>query len=252
MREKAISFFNEQAQDYDSKYKKSNDVRSFIFSERKRIVLEMLGRGDLMRILDIGCGPGVYANELAPRCRELYGVDPARKMIELARFKRPPNAEFSVGGIENLGFADNFFDAAICVGVLEYLEDVERGIEEVARVTKRGGIAIFTAPNAESLLNKLDYWMRVILKLLGRKIVKMDLSMSFMDYDFQPRLLSKRMVESALARHHFRVEVSRFHIFRLSFLNRITPRLSLFLAKRLNFSSNRFFAVNYIVKARKI
>ncbi len=249
MRQDVIKFFDDQASDYESSYKRIDDLRSFIFSERKRIVLNMLG-GSFERILDIGCGPGVYADELSGRCRRLYGVDNSEEMIEIAGDKKYANAEFSTGNMEDLKFQDGFFDAAVCVGVLEYLDDIEAGIREVARVTRKGGAAIFTAPNAESLLNKLDYWMRAVLKTAG-KFINMDLAGSFMNYDFQPRLFGKSTIDSLLEKYGFKVEDSKFHIFRISFLNRMNPGLSLGLAKRLNFISSRFLAINYIVKAKK-
>ena len=136
MKEKVVKFFNEQASDYKNKYEKINDLRSFIFFERKRLVLDMLGK-DCKRALDVGCGPGVYADELVESCDELYGIDISSEMIEIANNKHYSKAKFSVGSIENLQFKDNFFDSVICVGVLEYLDDIEKGIKETARVIKK-------------------------------------------------------------------------------------------------------------------
>ena len=203
------------------------------------------------KILDVGCGPGVYADELSARCDELYGIDISDNMIEMAKAKHLSNAQFSVGKIESLQYKNSYFDAVICTGVLEYLDDVEKGIQEVARVTKNDGVAIFTAPSASSILNKLDYCMRSVLKAL-RAVIRIDTSKSFMDYDFQHKLLSKKQIACLLQKHGFEIEKEKFHIFRLSFLNRIAPRISLLLAKKLNFVSSSLLAMNYIVKAKKI
>jgi len=249
-KEKVTRFFDEQALDYKDKYGHDTDVRSFIFSERKRLVLEMLG-SNFTRILDVGCGPGVYAEELSSRCEELYGIDVSSKMIEMAKAKNLPNAKFSIGRIEDLQFQSSFFDAVVCVGVLEYLDDIEKGIREVARITRGNGVAIFTSPSASSILNKLDYYMRLALKTL-RGVMRIDISKSFVNYDFQPRLLHKKQIEFLLLKHGFKIEKEKFHIFRISFLNRISPKLSLFLAKKFNFISARLLAINYIVRARKI
>lgn len=248
--EKVSRFFNEQALDYKDKYDRDTDIRSFIFSERKKIVLEMLG-SNFGRILDVGCGPGVYAEELSRKCDELYGIDISSKMIEIAKTKNLPNAKFSVGRIEDLQYKNSYFDAAVCVGVLEYLDDVESGIREVARVTRNNGVAIFTAPNISSVLNKLDHCMRLALKAL-RVLIRIDISKAFMNCDFQSKLLHKKKIELLLQKHNFKIEEERFHIFRISFLNRIAPRLSLLLAKKLNFISSSLLAINYIVRARKV
>jgi ubiquinone/menaquinone biosynthesis C-methylase UbiE len=249
MKENVARFFDDQASDYNGKYGQVNDLRSFIFSERKKIVLGMLGAGQ-GKVLDIGCGPGVYADELVKRCNKLYGVDVSHEMISIAKEKQHRNAEFSVGSIEKLQFQDEFFDATVCIGVLEYLDSVESGIKEVARVTRENGIAIFTSPNASSILNKLDYCIRVIFKAT-RRILKIDITKSFMNYDFEPKLLYSADLESLLKKHGFAVERSVFHVFRISFLNRLSPRLSLFIAKKLNFVSGRYLAINYVVKAVK-
>ncbi len=226
-----------------------HDLRSYIFSERKKIVFSMLGK-DFKKILDIGCGPGVYADELSKRCEEFYGVDISPEMINMAKSKKYGNAKFSIGEIENLQFKDELFDGVICVGVLEYLDNIEDAVKEIARVTKKNGIAIFTVPNASSALNKLDYYMRVILKA-ARKVIKIDISKSFMNYDFKPKLIYRRKLGALLREYGFEIKESRFHIFRISFLNRLNPRLSLFLARKCNFISSEFLATNYIVKARK-
>lgn len=250
MQEKVTRYFDEQAAGYHDKYETVDDMRSFIFSERKALVLEMLG-GSYDRMLDIGCGPGVYTDKLAERSNNLYGVDISEEMIAIAKKKGYPNAVFSVGGIEKMEFGDNFFDAVVCVGVLEYLNDIDAAVKEVARVAKKDAVIIFTAPNASSILNKLDHMMRSVLKAFN-KYIKIDMSKSFMNYDFQPRLISKKELEPILKKYGLKVEERRFHIFRLSFLNRLSSGLSLFLAKHLNFISSRFLAINYIVKARKI
>jgi ubiquinone/menaquinone biosynthesis C-methylase UbiE len=247
---KVVRFFDEQAVDYDDQYQKPDGVRSFIFSERKKIVLDMIGRG-YEKILDIGCGPGVYADALIGRCKTLYGVDVSKEMIDIAAKKAYPNAVFSVGSIEKIGFEDGFFDGLVCVGVLEYLEDPEKAVGEASRVMRSGGAAVFTAPNASSILNKLDYALRGVIRKLSA-FVRLDIGKSFMSYDFVPSLMNSRRINTMLEKHGFRIEAARFHIFRLSILNRVSPRLSLFLSKKLNFVSGRWIAANYIVKARKI
>lgn len=249
MKKVIADFFDDKAREYYDKYQKVDDIRSFIFEERKKKVLSML-KGRYARILDIGCGPGSYSRELSARCDELYGVDASEKMIALAAAKRFDNVVFSVGTVEHLRFKDGFFDAVVCVGVLEYLDDIETGIKEIARVTCPGGIAIFTAPNASSVLNKLDYLARKLLKW-ARAFIRIDLAGSFMNYNFKPNLLGPGSIEPVLNKNGFTVNQRIFHIFRFSPLNRMSPALSLWTAKKLNFVKNRYTAINYIVSAKK-
>ncbi len=251
MNNKAVNkYFDAHAPDYDSAYLAPRDLRSFIFNERKRIVLDMF---DLTsgRVLDIGCGPAVYTDKLSASGYEIYGVDPSEKMVEIARDKNFKNAKFTVGDIEGLAFADNFFDGVLCVGVLEYLKGIDKGIKEAARVTRPGGIAVFTVPNGLSLLNRLELLLRKIIKI-SYKASKIGAIKSLIDYDYESRLISKKELTRALNKNGFKIEESRFHIFRLSFLNKISPRIALFIAQKMNFVSSPLLAVNYIVKCKKI
>ncbi|MBU1913139.1 MAG: class I SAM-dependent methyltransferase [Candidatus Omnitrophica bacterium] len=242
-------YFDFSAINYNLAYKKADDVKSFIFHERKRIVLDMF---DVKsgKVLDIGCGPAVYTDNLSEAGYEIYGVDSSERMIEIAKSKNFKNAKFFVGTVENIKFADNFFDGVLCVGVLEYLNSIEDGIKEIARVTKHGGIVIFTVPNGLSLLNKLDLLLRNIVKFAYR-LLKVNIIKRVMCFDYESKLVYKNELDAVLERNGFKVENSRFHIFRLSFLNKIYPKAVILIAKKMNFISSPLLAINYVVKCRK-
>jgi len=240
--DKIARYFNSTACEYAARYEAVTDVSSFIFNERKRLIFEMfeLERG---RVLDVGCGPGVYTDRLSEAGLDVYGIDYSGEMIEIAKSKNFKNAVFSVGRADNLKFEDNFFDSVLCVGVLEYIDDLREAIREIARVTRKGGTAIFTAPIRESLLNRLDASLRNLLRVcaMGR----------FINQSYQARLISGRDLVSALEKSGFRVEEKRFHIFRLTFLNKLWPRLALAVAKEMNFVSGPLFSANCIFRCRK-
>lgn len=243
-------YFDQNAKDYNLAYDKVRDLKSFIFNERKKMVLGMF---DLKggKVLDIGCGPGVYTDRLCESGFEAYGVDPSEEMIRIAKQKGFKNAKFFVGNAENLGFDDGYFDGALCVGVLEYLISIEDGIKEVARVTKPGGIAIFTGPNGSSLLNKFDSLSRGITKY-GYDVLKIKALKSAIDHEYNSSLLCRAELDKILKRNGFMIEEWRFHLFRLSFLNKAFPRMALWIAKKMNFTSHPLLAINMIVKCKKI
>ena len=250
VKETVDKYFDYTAAGYNEAYENVTDVRSFIFKERKRIALDMftLKKG---RVLDIGCGPAVYTDRLLASGHEVYGVDVSEKMITLAESKGFKNAHFFVGTAEKLDFPDRFFDGALCIGVLEYLDSFEEAIKETARVIRDGGIAIFTVPNAASLLNQCEHWLRAIVKAMY-KLFRMKMIKSLIDFDYHSRSFYKEELEGALKRSGFEIEESCFHIFRMSFLNKISPAIAFAIVKRMNFISSRFFAANYIVKCRKV
>lgn len=67
-----------------------------------------------MRVLDVGCGPGRHAFELARRGIVVHGVDISRRFVELAREGAPDGATFERVDARALSF-DREFDAAICL-----------------------------------------------------------------------------------------------------------------------------------------
>lgn len=89
-------------------------------------------------IIDIGCGPGVYA-PLALGCRYV-GVDIALEMLRLGR-QQNPNAIFLQGDACALPLGDGVADCAVAMGSLSHMEDAEfrRAVKEIARALRLGG-----------------------------------------------------------------------------------------------------------------
>lgn len=240
-------YFDQQADEYLATYDRQDDLRSFIFSERKRIVFELFDAPG-GTVLDIGCGPGVFADRLSQlKCRT-YGVDLSQKMAALAQGRGFPLSSFMVGGIVQLPFKDNSFDSVLCSGVLEYLTEIESAIKEMSRVLKPGGRLIVTFPNKSSWLNQIDQLSRSLLLFLQR--LKLPVG-RLINSDYRPRYLSPKQLHRLLDQSGFVVEAVRFHIFRLTLLNKVSPNSALKLARRMNFVSGRFLGINAVVRARR-
>jgi SAM-dependent methyltransferase len=94
-----------------------------------------------MRVLDVGCGPGALAVELAGRVGEhnVSAIDPA-PLFAAACQARIPGADVREGVAESLPWDDGTFDAAMCSLVVAWMSDADQGIGEMSRVTKPGGI----------------------------------------------------------------------------------------------------------------
>lgn len=118
----------------------------FYSNEMRKVVVDMadVGEGDF--VLEVGCGTGFTTAEIVSRVGEenVVAVDltPEQVMRAVARFK----SNFILGDAENLPFKDNSFDAAISAGSIEYWPNPQKGIEEMARVTKSGGRVVILAP----------------------------------------------------------------------------------------------------------
>jgi arsenite methyltransferase len=103
------------------------------------------------RGLDIGCGPGLLACELArdvgPRGR-IVGIDPSAEMIAMCseRARRDAlsgRAEFHQGDAADLRFPAGSFEFITVTQVYEYVQDMKRALAEAYRVLKpRGRLAV--------------------------------------------------------------------------------------------------------------
>ncbi|MEK6701991.1 MAG: methyltransferase domain-containing protein [Planctomycetota bacterium] len=106
-------------------------------------MLDAVGAGPDMRLLDVACGPGYATAAAAARGGSVLGVDFAAEMVALAR-RKWPGVEFKEGDAEHLDVPDGAFDAVLMnFGVL-HLAHPDRAITEDFRVLRPGGRLAFT------------------------------------------------------------------------------------------------------------
>jgi ubiquinone/menaquinone biosynthesis C-methylase UbiE len=93
-----------------------------------------------MLVLDVGCGPGALAVELAQRVggENVAAIDPAAQFVAACR-ARIPGADVREGVAESLPWESGTFDAALSSLVVAWMGDADQGIGEMVRVTKAGG-----------------------------------------------------------------------------------------------------------------
>jgi SAM-dependent methyltransferase len=98
------------------------------------------------RVLDAGCGPGVYAEWLVTHGAEVLAVDGNPKMVRLARQRLGDQAQVQLANLENrLDFlADASFDGILSPLVMDYLEDWAAVFGEFHRLLKPGGWLVFS------------------------------------------------------------------------------------------------------------
>lgn len=92
--------------------------------------------------LDVGTGTGPLAFALAPRVRDVVGVDLVPELLELGRRHasgRYPNVQLVEGDVTHLAFATESFDLVCERAVLHHVGRPELVLAEMARLTRRGG-----------------------------------------------------------------------------------------------------------------
>jgi ubiquinone/menaquinone biosynthesis C-methylase UbiE len=94
-------------------------------------------RGEPKRVLEVGCGEGVIADRLRRRFPEVAALDLPDAGLRSWWRDNHPGPSYLHADAHHLPFADGEFDLVVSVEVLEHLADPERGLREMARVSRR-------------------------------------------------------------------------------------------------------------------
>jgi SAM-dependent methyltransferase len=122
-------------------------------------LFDQAGVGPGTRLLDIACGSGYAAWVAAGRGARVCGLDASEALIAIAK-ERTPEAEFRVGDMFGLPFADGQFDVATSFnGIWKGCEDALR---EARRVVRPGGLVGFTFWGAPKRLGLMPYFATLV------------------------------------------------------------------------------------------
>jgi 2-polyprenyl-6-hydroxyphenyl methylase/3-demethylubiquinone-9 3-methyltransferase len=104
------------------------------------------------RVLDVGCGAGFLANDLAQQGFQVMGLDASESSLAVARqYDATGAVQYQAGDACNLPYADESFDAVCAMDFLEHIEKPQQVITEIARVLKPDGLFFFHTFNRNFL-----------------------------------------------------------------------------------------------------
>jgi len=135
---------------------------SLLREDRVLKILEIVARNKgAKKFLDIGCGDGSLTMLIKEvlKAEEVYGIELSTEGVIVSKEKGIRCIQLDIDGA-NLPYPDDFFDFVFGGEVIEHLFNPDHLLEEIYRVLKRGGSAVFTLPNLAS------FWNRILL-LLG-------------------------------------------------------------------------------------
>lgn len=166
-------FFRRRAEIWDRIYEGDSPFQRWfnrVFRKgiflRAELALRAVTANDCRSVLDVGCGSGRVACLLAESgLGRVHGVDLAAPMIELARRlaaerKVADACEFTVGDFMELP-VDRQYDAAIALGVFDYLRDPAPFLRKMRRSARK--LVFFSVPSptlVRSPLRKVRYALR--------------------------------------------------------------------------------------------
>lgn len=143
--------YDETAGFYDRRYEE-------IQRAKYRVVVKNLPDKS-KRILDSGCGTGMFLEELSNRAEFVVGVDASPEMLKVAK-GRAGKATLVLADADSIPFADWSFDTVVSVTLLQNMPNPAATVREVARVLSLGGVAVLTVLKRKHSREGLEKWVK--------------------------------------------------------------------------------------------
>jgi len=179
-KEKVRAMFNDIAPKYDFLNHFLSGGIDILWRKKVR---RLLAPNKPKRILDVATGTGDLAIELYKlKPDAIIGVDIATEMLEIgnAKIKRKgldKYIDLYEGDAENLLFNENVFDAITVAFGVRNFENLNKGLKEMHRVLKPGGIVAvleFSKPKGFPFKQAYGFYSKFILPTMGRAVSKSD------------------------------------------------------------------------------
>ena len=204
--------FDASAQHWKDLYQ-DRSLEGVIHQHRRSVALrwiEGLALSTPVRVLEVGCGAGLVAMDLARHGYDVDCIDTSKEMVALAMAEAQDAAvagglTIDVGDVHALSFDSSAFDLVIALGVVPFLHSPEKALVEMGRVCRRGSWVLLSSDNKFRLNRLLDprfvpfpgrEWFKDVLSAIGVKG----------EPEVPVNFFSHRVITKMLARAGFHVE----------------------------------------------
>jgi SAM-dependent methyltransferase len=207
------------------------------WERRAKLFLAFLGN-DHKRVLEIGCGTGLFTKEICKTANEIIAIDISEDLIRLAQRRiNKKNVTFVIDNAYKTAFCDNYYDFVIGSSSLHHLM-IDKALKEIYRLLKPNGKFMFTEPNMLNPQIAIQKNISFIKKMAGDSPDET----AFMRWS-----LAKRLVE---------VGFKDISIVPFDFMHPVIPKSMLgLMCPILNFLETmpllKEFAGSLIIKGRK-
>jgi ubiquinone biosynthesis O-methyltransferase len=121
---------------------RASEIGQITESVERSLMIELIGEVAGKRVLDVGCGDGDFAIELARRGAIVTGIDSSEEMIRAARARPIPangRVDFQVADAHRLPFEAGSFDIVVAMTILCFVQDAGPVFNQIAHVLRPGG-----------------------------------------------------------------------------------------------------------------
>lgn len=144
------AYYDEFADWYENE--RHSGYHAFIDRLETDLILPYVSGKD---VLEIGCGTGLILRRVEPIAKRAVGMDLSEGMLEKARER---GLEVYKANATDLPFEDDSFDVVYSFKVLAHVEDINKALQEMSRVTRPGGVLL------------LEFYNKMSLRYLAKKI----------------------------------------------------------------------------------
>ncbi|MFA6146522.1 MAG: methyltransferase domain-containing protein [Patescibacteria group bacterium] len=155
-----------------------NFVIRLMENQRLKEIIKMLEAQTKDKIIELGCGTGNIILKI--KSNNIVGIDLSEFMLNIAKEKlsNKKGVKLIKGNIEYLPkeITDNTYDKVVCSEIIEHIENPQKMINEILKITTQKSDIIFSIPN-EALINKIkSYFIKLNLfnKLFPKIPQRMD------------------------------------------------------------------------------
>lgn len=111
----------------------------------RKLLLDTIGDYTDKTILDLGCGVGCFAYELAQKARSVVGIDISQRVIDYAQKNySKDNIRYKVQNITKLSELDESFDIIFSDMVFNYIEDYDKLLSDINEHLNVNGLLVFS------------------------------------------------------------------------------------------------------------
>ncbi len=128
-------------------------IGKLIKAYETELILDMLSPSKGERILDAGCGTGIFSRDVIAAGAQVVGLELSFPMLVRAGEKLMGSpSSMILGDMERLPFRDHVFDKSMSITAIEFIKDARGAVDELFRVTRPGGLIVVAT------LNSLSPW----------------------------------------------------------------------------------------------